>query len=1011
MASDNKREFTGIILFFFAIILTLMFYLPSKVTGLVGDFLRSIGFGLLGTVALILPFFLFYASADFFIEKREGVAPIRVKSIIVLVLCVSALLTSFTLDTDYFRSLCVTPDGKYSAFEAVKLLWTSGQDGSLITPVGYATTAIPGGFLGGGIALSLITVCGKPVTNVILVAVIILQIVIIFNISVKRTAKKITNATQGAINKARRQVSGRSYTGNGSGYPQGGNPSYSNRSYSNVNAGNTVSIPVSAMNGNSPFVKGPASSGETEVPIINPSYDAFNVSKFPVDAATGFADVSSSMPGGVTPESHPDQLSYGERLVNTNQESNTADFSFDSKPKNPPLYMPKDKKKLSFLEKEQKQDFYDLGDGNPSSEYSSVSMKPSYEPRHDYYCDEDIIEVNGGSDSEIYEIKGTNSARSETPEVRRPNVDMSVFGGDEDNENFLFEIKDAQQSTSSGTVSSASSNPVVSEANNSEMLSRDIRINSENDMKSLRDTQVRQIDTGTGNDNNSGKTVSFEASETKTVRKKYQGPYRPAPSNLLSADKSSSLNANDDKLLRQKALKLEEALKSFGVVSKVINITHGPAITRFELELATGIKVSKITNLADDIQLAMAATSVRIEAPIPGKSAIGIEIPNDKTSAVHLRGLIETKEFREATPLTVALGRDIPGKPILCDLAKMPHLLIAGSTGSGKSVCINSILSSILCKASPEEVKMILIDPKVVELAVYNGIPHLIMPVVTNPKKAAGTLKWAVEEMTRRYDLFAENSVRDIKGYNEFLKYQGEKPLPLILIVIDELADLMTVAAKEVEGHISRLAAMARAAGLHLLIATQRPSVDVITGVIKSNIPSRIAFAVSSGVDSRTILDSYGAEKLLGKGDMLYAPLSAPKPIRGQGAFLKDEEVVTLVDFLSKRYGTEYDESIIRKIDSAAEDGQSSSGDVGKGADTDGGDELLEQAVDIIIEQNAASVSILQRRLGIGYPRAARLIDVMEQKHIIGPFEGSKPRKVLINRTDWLEMKARGENK
>jgi DNA segregation ATPase FtsK/SpoIIIE-like protein len=449
--------------------------------------------------------------------------------------------------------------------------------------------------------------------------------------------------------------------------------------------------------------------------------------------------------------------------------------------------------------------------------------------------------------------------------------------------------------------------------------------------------------------------------------------------------------------------KLEDTLASFGVAAKVVNITHGPAITRFELTPGPGIKVSRIVNLTDDLALAMAAVGVRIEAPIPGKSAIGIEIPNSETSAVTLRGLIDTPTFRKnSSPLVAALGRDIPGNPIFCDLAKMPHLLIAGATGSGKSVCINSILISILCKATPDQVKLIMIDPKVVELSIYNGIPHLLAPVVTDPKKAANTLNWAVGEMTRRYGLFAEASVRDFRGYNEELHERKEQELPLILIVIDELADLMQVASKEVEESIARLTAMARAAGIHLLIATQRPSVDVITGVIKANIPSRIAFAVSSQVDSRTILDMVGAEKLLGKGDMLYYPQSAAKPQRGQGAFVSDAEVESVIEYLKAQNLGSYDPAEAEAITSASA-GMSS-------ADRDSGDEdeLLPQAVDIVLLAGCASVSILQRRMNIGYPRAARLIDHMQEKGYIGPFEGSKPRKLLISQSQWLEIKAKG---
>jgi len=481
-------------------------------------------------------------------------------------------------------------------------------------------------------------------------------------------------------------------------------------------------------------------------------------------------------------------------------------------------------------------------------------------------------------------------------------------------------------------------------------------------------------------------------------------PYRVAPSSLLLPDiKDDSGKSNQAALIAQ-GKKLEDTLASFGVVAKVVNITHGPAITRFELTPGPGIKVSRIVNLTDDLALAMAAFGVRIEAPIPGKSAIGIEIPNVETTPVTLRSLIDSPGFKKnTTPLVAALGRDIPGNPIFCDLAKMPHLLIAGATGSGKSVCINSILISILCKATPDQVKLIMIDPKVVELSIYNGIPHLLAPVVTDPKKAANTLNWAVGEMTRRYGFFAEASVRDFRGYNEELSKRKEPPIPLILIVIDELADLMQVAAKEVEESIARLTAMARAAGIHLLIATQRPSVDVITGVIKANIPSRIAFAVASQVDSRTILDMAGAEKLLGKGDMLYYPQSAAKPQRGQGAFVSDAEVESVIEYLKSQNMGTYDPEEAEAIISATPGGLKANE-----RDPADEDELLPQAVEIVLLAGCASVSILQRRMNIGYPRAARLVDRMQEKGYIGPFEGSKPRKLLISQSQWLEIQAKG---
>lgn len=464
--------------------------------------------------------------------------------------------------------------------------------------------------------------------------------------------------------------------------------------------------------------------------------------------------------------------------------------------------------------------------------------------------------------------------------------------------------------------------------------------------------------------------------------------------------------------LKANAQLLVDALASFGVQTRIIDIARGPAVTRYELQPSAGVKISKITNLADDIALNLATSGVRIEAPIPNKAAVGIEVPNRQTSVVPIRDIIDSQTFREAkSKVTMCLGKDIGGSVCVADIAKMPHMLIAGATGSGKSVCINSIIMSILYKASPEEVRLLMVDPKVVELGVYNGIPHLLVPVVTDPRKAAGALNWAVSEMLGRYKLFADNSVRDINGYNRLAEEQPERNLakmPQIVIIIDELADLMIAAQNEVEDAICRLAQMARAAGMHLVIATQRPSVDVITGVIKANIPSRIAFAVSSQVDSRTILDSGGAEKLLGKGDMLFFPVGAAKPTRIQGCFVSDKEVEKVVAFIKGSQTAEYDDQILEEIERQAEaSGKSSGGSGGGGFDAD--DEMLPAAIECVVETGQASTSLLQRKLKLGYARAARIIDEMESRGIVGPFEGSKPRQVLISRQQWIEMKMQAD--
>ena len=445
------------------------------------------------------------------------------------------------------------------------------------------------------------------------------------------------------------------------------------------------------------------------------------------------------------------------------------------------------------------------------------------------------------------------------------------------------------------------------------------------------------------------------------------------------------------------AKKLEETLLSFGVSAKVVNVTRGPTVTRYELQPSAGVKVSRIVNLSDDIALNLAAPGIRIEAPIPGKAAIGIEVPNREINMVRLREVLESAEFaRHPSKIAFAAGKDISGEPVIADISKMPHLLIAGATGSGKSVCINCLIMSILYKSSPDEVKLLLIDPKVVELGVYNGIPHLLIPVVTDPKKAAGALNWAVQEMVNRYKLFAEKNVRDIKGYNALVSRTDDEPvMPQIVIIIDELADLMMVAPNEVEDAICRLAQMARAAGMHLVLATQRPSVDVITGVIKANIPSRISFAVSSQVDSRTILDMAGAEKLLGRGDMLMHPVGKPKPVRIQGANITDAEIERVVEYIKAQGDAEYDDEIIEEINSDDKPDTSDDGD---------NDELLPQAIDLVIDAGQASVSFIQRKFRVGYARAGRIIDQMEARGIISGHEGSKPRQVLITKQQWHEM-------
>ncbi len=480
-------------------------------------------------------------------------------------------------------------------------------------------------------------------------------------------------------------------------------------------------------------------------------------------------------------------------------------------------------------------------------------------------------------------------------------------------------------------------------------------------------------------------TAQVAVSKDGQIHRTYDRPYHFPSLDILAKGKGSQSNGEE---VAQNAMMLENVLSNFGITAKVVNATQGPTVTRYEIEPAPGVKVSRIVNLTDDIALNLAAQHIRMEAPIPGKSAIGIEVPNKTTEAVHLRDVLDCSDFKDARGgIPVGLGKDIAGKPVITDLAKMPHLLVAGTTGSGKSVCVNTLISSILFSRKPEEVKLLLIDPKMVELSIYNGIPHLMAPVVTDMKKAAAVLRWAVREMEARYKAFAASGKRDIKSYNEA---HPKAAMPLIVLIIDELADLMMTAPDDIEESISRLAQMAGAAGIHMVLATQRPSVNVITGSIKANVPSRISFAVGSQIDSRTILDMAGAEKLLGKGDMLFAPIGANKPIRVQGAFISDDEVEHLVEFVKAQREPEYDDTVTQEAEKETEKESSEENDIYR-------DELLERAVNLVMESGQASVSMLQRRFRIGYTRAARLVDTMEDLKIVGPSMGSKAREILMS--------------
>ena len=925
---EQRHEISGVLLFAVAVLLGLSYYLPLSVTGSLGKILRGAGTGLIGVSAYFIPVILLYASVDFFLEKRPNVAPIRVRSVMILLLCISSILAVITVSPVYVKAACaVPPAGEVKASKAIALLWKMGMDPKKLgAPDG--DIILSGGVVGGSIALALRAVAAKAGALIILFAFTLSQIVLIFNVSISKTAVKTAEVIKTTGHKASEAL----------------RQDKALRERERIARERAMRAQGRDVTDYSSYIKNPPVSPFEEVPGPQGFID-LEGTPVKMNQET-WAEREKVFDFDLTNDTDPAPEA---RKVEVPPEPR-VDFGF-SNPKAPVPEKTVDENEPQWI------DLPPLPEEGPKP--GSILPSPTVSPN------QDPVEVR------IHESGGTQIRVPDLNEMEKVPVSPAV----QDQPFDMPPVTGVAAPSVTAPAPSAPKAPIpeVSPVENSREI-------VDNTAPSEKKTRV---------------------SATRAANRKFA----KAPTNLLSHDMPQSsrrdVNGQD-----AEGMKLVAALRSFGIETTLSDVTRGPAITRFEVVPAPGIKVSRITNLSDDIALALAAQSIRIEAPIPGKSAVGIEVPNKKIEAVHLGNLLDSPAFKkEESPLVVALGKDIPGSPILCDLAKMPHLLIAGSTGSGKSVCINSILISILCHATPEQVRMIMVDPKVVELAVYNGIPHLLCPVVTDAKKAANALNWAVIEMTDRYKKFADAAVRDFRGYNEYQRMNGEKELPLILVVIDELADLMQVASKEVEESISRLTAMARAAGIHLLIATQRPSVDVITGVIKANIPSRIAFAVSSQVDSRTILDMVGAEKLLGKGDMLYYPQSAAKPIRGQGAFVTDKEVEEIIGYIKKNNVVQYDEETAEAIVNASKSGApTASGGSGEG---DGEDELFCDAVDVVLQAGYASVSILQRRLNLGYPRASRLIDRMADKGYIGPFEGSKPRKILIDPAQWLEIKAK----
>ncbi|MDI9497828.1 MAG: DNA translocase FtsK 4TM domain-containing protein [Bacillota bacterium] len=906
--TDKRHELSGLILIVIALLLGLALYLPASATGVLGRLLVGSGMSLFGVMVYLLPPFFLYMALEYLLAGGDRRSRSRRVQVIITLLLAAAFLHACTLGLETFKEAWALDAGgkPTEATKAISFLLRLSRDRRITT---MTAGTIPGGLVGGLIALALQRVAGPVGAIVILAAALLAEMILIFNLSLSRfldrtrSAVKQTGRRLGqAVNEGSRRARAARGLIRDAGSDAGDWPEEAAAEPRLAGADDGTAVLAPTIDDTRPAGPGPDVSSWLD-PERRAALDAAANIEQPVGDDSGFHSVGPEK-GGKVHASQAERRFYdpappaapgeGERLF-----SDIPIFSYDPNPES----------RLETIDQTAR--------GREAAAAAAMSIP-------------DFLRTEEPPPQPADRVRPPAVPIVE-PDAPRPAA-----------------VTDA----GAGGAGAATAAPARAGA---ELAEREVR------------------------------------------------PYRLPPIELLR-DVDESRNRLSQNRIAGVGRKLEETLASFGVEARVVNITTGPAITRFELAPGLGVKVSRIVNLADDIALSLAATGVRIEAPIPGKSAIGIEIPNKETTAVGLRPLIESLEYRRAeSPLAVALGRDIPGAPIMCDLTRMPHLLIAGATGSGKSVCINVILTSILYRSHPDDVKMLLIDPKVVELSIYNGIPHLLAPVVTDAKKASNTLRWAVIEMGRRYELFAAKGVRDMQTYNEQIDPDEEERLPLILIVIDELSDLMALAAHEVEDSIARLTAMARAAGMHLVIATQRPSVDVITGVIKANIPSRIAFMVSSQVDSRTILDMGGAEKLLGRGDMLYAPQSVGKPIRGQGAYITEAEIERVVAWCKEQNVDGYDEELSAEI-TAPKDDAADSGVV------EDQDELFEDAVDIVLDVGHASVSILQRRLNVGYPRAGKLIDQMEQAGYIGPFEGSKPRKLLLQRSEWEERRERARS-
>lgn len=977
--SRYKDEITIVITLVVAVILVLSNF---NLSGSVGAFINRFTFGMFGLLAYILPYLLFFGIAFHISNKGNYTATIKLVSSICLVCMVAAFIQLITVDYNSEWNIF----GYYTSSAANK----NG-----------------GGLIGGIIYSIMYPLFGFAGTLVILLAIMTLLLMFIterllFASLGKKSAVKLKEmkARRVEVKKAREEAY---YSEEHNDYGED-DEFYEEPEQKPLRQSRSRNIDQAIPLNSRKNVKGerkkkaktftfPSVDQNVEASVQNMQ----NQETMANDAIVPL-NVSSEVPSAMTSSTPLDEVKpFDFDSIPIYRGDQSSNYDYDETP----IYKEEMKRKFSQnkdydIKKLAEQIMNESFDGNSTKVdkktiQSTTNVEETNATPFEININDNTVQSEGVT-SEAEQVNDEfvhNDAYKENQSYNdRAELESTAFDDqlEEDNfDNFRVDLK---------ALEKEEVEEVFSNSNNQE------------EILPMTPDKEQNISSNVNNKDYAEKKEDSNSTQVEPVIKEVEVPfvYEFPPLELLSRPKKSSKGVSDGEL-KETAIKLQQTLQSFGVGVTITNVSCGPAVTRYELQPEQGVKVSKITNLADDIKLNLAAADIRIEAPIPGKAAVGIEVPNKENSAVMFRELIEGKEFKEhGSDLAFAVGKDIGGQVVVTDIAKMPHLLIAGATGSGKSVCINTLIMSILYKAHPDDVKLIMVDPKVVELSVYNGIPHLLIPVVTDPKKASAALNWAVMEMTDRYNRFAELGVRDIKGYNTKIEkveeYNDEKfqKMPQIVIIVDELADLMMVAPGEVEDAICRLAQMARAAGIHLIIATQRPSVNVITGLIKANVPSRIAFSVSSAIDSRTIIDGSGAEKLLGKGDMLFFPSGYPKPVRIQGAFVSDKEVSEVVEFLSSQQSKpSYNEDITNKITSAP----SSEGSTAPANDRD---DYFVEAGKFIIEKNKASIGMLQRVYKIGFNRAARIMDQLYEAGVVGPEEGTKPRKVLMSEEEFEQF-------